>query len=243
MIYPVNYIAITQPFKNHHGIDLGWNSKHGGKNQPIYAVNDGIVIYNKHQISGGYVIHIKHDNGFISEYGHLKKNSQRVHEGDKVKKGQHIADMGGSGIVTGNHLHFGLYKGNKIDYKDKSKFVNPIEYLYADKNQFINETTLKKYNILKVSDKYKKGVYKCKYDMNIRKEPDTNSKKVKVKDCTSAMKKVLTSTDPNDNAVIKKGTNITILEVIQDGKSYWGKNYNGYICIDDCNKQYLESND
>lgn len=31
--YPVNYIAITQEFNNkHNGLDLGWNSNYGGKN-------------------------------------------------------------------------------------------------------------------------------------------------------------------------------------------------------------------
>ena len=47
--YPVNYIAITTYFKKgvHNGLDLGWNSKHGGKNQPIYAVADGKVYSTK----------------------------------------------------------------------------------------------------------------------------------------------------------------------------------------------------
>lgn len=243
MIYPVNYIAITNAFSNsHRGVDFGWNSKFYGKNQPVYAVDNGIVIYNRKQFKGGYVIQIKHDNGYVSEYGHLKKNTQLVHEGDKVKKGQQIALMGGSGIVTGNHLHFGLYKGSKINYKDKSKFVNPILHLYATPEQIVNQKTLNKYKILKVEDKtYKEGIYKCLYNMNIRKEPKLNSKIVKVKDCTEAMKKALTSKKSDYEAVIKKGTNITILEVIKDGDIYWGKNYSGYICIADSKNQYLES--
>lgn len=123
---PVNYVSVTQKFGNHKGVDLGWCDHH---NQTIYACDDGKVIYNRHQITGGYVIHIKHDNGYVSEYGHLLKDSQRVHEGDIVKKGQAIAKMGKSGIVTGEHLHFGLYKGSSINYKDKSKFVNPLKYI------------------------------------------------------------------------------------------------------------------
>jgi hypothetical protein len=173
MRYPVDYIVVTQPFKNHYGVDLGWSSKILGKNQPIYAVDDGIVIYNRHQTSGGYVIHIKHDNGFVSEYGHLKKDSQRVHEGDKVKKGQHIADMGGTGRVTGNHLHFGLYKGSKINYGDRSKFVNPLLYLCAYDNQTINSGTLKKYKI------YRTKKVTSKDGLNIRTGPSTKYKIVR----------------------------------------------------------------
>lgn len=142
MRYPVNYVGVTNKFsKSHKGIDLGWNSKFGGKNQPIYAVEDGVVIYNRKQTTGGYVIHIRHDNGYVSEYGHLLKDSQLVREGHKVKKGQQIASMGSSGMSFGNHLHFGLYKGTSINYKDKSKFVDPMKYLCLFSDQTTNDKT------------------------------------------------------------------------------------------------------
>ena len=135
---PVNYISIKQTFGNHKGVDFGWyDDKH--HNQWIYAVDDGVVIYNRHQTTGGYVIHIRHDSGYVSEYGHLLKNSQQVHEGDVVKKGQKIAKMGRSGIVTGEHLHFGLYKGTYINYKAKKYFVDPLRYLNCYVNQKEND--------------------------------------------------------------------------------------------------------
>lgn len=138
MRLPVNDVNVRQKFsKLHKGIDFGFISSSLGKNQPIYAVEDGEVIYNRKQTSGGYVIHIRHDNGYVTEYGHLKKNSQKVKEGQKVKKGQQIASMGNTGIVTGYHLHFGMYKGNKINYKDKSKFVDPLKYLCLFENQHV----------------------------------------------------------------------------------------------------------
>ena len=83
-----------------------------------------------------------------------------------------------------------------------------------------------------------KGVYKCLYDMNIRKSP--NGAKVKVKECTDAMKKALTSKRVNDNAVIKKGTNITILDVVEKDGAYWGKNYSGYVCLNDGSTTYCK---
>lgn len=140
MMCPVNYVAVTQEFKNHKGVDFGWYGHH---NQWIYAIDDGEVIYNRKQITGGYVIHIRHDNGYVSEYGHLLKDSQQVREGMKVKKGQKIARMGKSGMVTGEHLHFGLYKGTYINYKDKSKFVDPLKYINLYDNQKANEKTEK----------------------------------------------------------------------------------------------------
>lgn len=142
---PVNYISLTQGFKNtgvgrHYGLDLGWYSQ-DKKNQPVYACDDGIVIYNRHQVSGGYVIHIKHNNGYVSEYGHLLKNSQLVLEGHKVKKGQQIARMGNSGLSTANHLHFGIYKGDKINYSKKQNWVNPLDYVNMYDGQVCNAKT------------------------------------------------------------------------------------------------------
>ncbi len=148
--YPVDIINIRQEkTKSHHGLDLGWDSSFkGSKNQEIKAITDGVVIYNRKQVRGGYVIQIYHPKyGLTSEYGHLLKNSQRVHEGDKVKKGQVIAKMGASGMVTGNHLHFGLYKGRGINYKE-DKWLNPLEYLVRYKSQAISTKSKDKLKIV-----------------------------------------------------------------------------------------------
>lgn len=176
MRYPVNYIAITAPFnkKSHKGVDFGWNSKHGGKNQPIYAVESGKVIYKKTQTSGGKVIHIKHDNGYVSEYAHM--DTWLVNKGDKVKRGQQIGTMGCTGKVTGNHLHFGLYKGSKIDYNDDTKWVNPLTYLVKTDDQTVGATTASKYTIR--SAKYTKKTVIAQPTLNVRKGPGILYKKV-----------------------------------------------------------------
>lgn len=135
---PLDYMAITQKFsKSHRGIDLGWHNEH---NRPVYACDDGVVIYNRYQKSGGYVIQIRHNNGYVSEYGHLLKDSQLVLEGYKVKKGQQIAKMGASGRVTGEHLHFGLYKGKTINY-NKDCYVDPCNYINIYDDQDANLKT------------------------------------------------------------------------------------------------------
>lgn len=170
MRFPVNLINVRTKFGSHKGVDLGW-SKEVGEHQPIFAVADGEVIYNKYQgaLSGGYVIHIKHSNGYVSEYGHLLKDSQKVKVGSKVKMGQQIASMGKSGRATGCHLHFGIYKGNYINYKDKSKFVNPLKYLCKYDDQKI-------YSGSKIKNLYKtKKVYNCN-ELNIRNKPSIEGK-------------------------------------------------------------------
>lgn len=148
--YPVDIINIRNEFsKKHHGLDLGFDSKFkGSKNQEIKAVADGVVIYNRHQVTGGYVIHIYHPKYDItSEYGHLLKNSQRVHEGDTVKKGQVIAKMGASGMIKGNHLHAGLYKGRGINYKE-DKWLDPLKYFVRYKKQAVSEYSKDKLKII-----------------------------------------------------------------------------------------------
>lgn len=107
--------------------------------------------------------------------------------------------------------------------------VKDIEWAF--RQYFLGAFRYKKWH-----EEYTKGTYKTKYDMNIRKSP--NGPIVKVKDCTSAMKKALVSQKANDNAVIKKGTNFTALDVVKSGNSYWAKNYSGYICIKDSKNEY-----
>ena len=167
MRYPVNYIAITVPFKKgkHYGTDFGWSSKNGGKNQPIYAVEDGKVIYRQTQTSGGKVIHIKHDNGYVTEYAHL--DTWVVKKGDKVKMGQKIGTMGKSGNASGEHLHLGVYKGSKINYNKPSGWVDPKKYLYTTKDQKVGATTAKNYDIKKFPTKK----IDSKDGLNVRNKP------------------------------------------------------------------------
>lgn len=150
MRYPLKSIDVGTPFsKTHFGVDFRWSNEWEGKNAPVYAVDNGTVIYIEKQKSGGNVIHIRHENGYVSEYGHLEDNSIRVKKGMNVLKGEWIANMGGTGKVSGNHLHFGLYKGRYINYNDRSKFVDPLKYLCLYYDQRVSNMTDRKYLIYK----------------------------------------------------------------------------------------------
>jgi murein DD-endopeptidase MepM/ murein hydrolase activator NlpD len=52
------------------------------------------------------VIRILHDDGTMSLYGHLNWNSIRVVPGQRIERGEYIADSGNTGFSTGPHLHF-----------------------------------------------------------------------------------------------------------------------------------------
>ncbi len=93
----------------HKGIDIS-----GGRGDPIYAVADGTVVYAGTGIVGfGELVIIKHNDIFISAYGH--NDRLLVRENDVVGAGQLIAEKGSSGTDTVK-LHFEIRKeGKPID--------------------------------------------------------------------------------------------------------------------------------
>ncbi len=138
--YPVNYIAITTYYKKgvHNAIDLGWNSKHGGKNQPIYAAYDGKIYSikdnDKSGESWGNYVKIKHSKKVYTLYAHLK-DGIKVKKGQKIKMGDLIGYMGCTGKSSGNHLHYEFYKGGaSTKYR-----VNPEKYTYVYSDQTLSK--------------------------------------------------------------------------------------------------------
>ncbi|HEY3269776.1 MAG TPA: LysM peptidoglycan-binding domain-containing M23 family metallopeptidase [Geothrix sp.] len=88
----------------HRGIDL--TAPIGAA---VFAALDGqVVMAGKHKQYGNFVV-VDHGNGVATLYAHHKLNL--VHEGDIVRRGQKIAEVGRTGNATGPHLHFEL----KID--------------------------------------------------------------------------------------------------------------------------------
>jgi murein DD-endopeptidase MepM/ murein hydrolase activator NlpD len=93
----------------HKGIDFAANS-----GTPIEAALDGKVIFSGIANGYGKVIKIIHNNGIETVYAHCSK--LYVNNGEMVRKGEHIADVGSTGNSTGPHLHFELkLNGNAVD--------------------------------------------------------------------------------------------------------------------------------
>lgn len=86
----------------HKGVDL--RSKEG---TPVRAFTDGVIrISRKFRLNGG-TIGIDHGQGMVSVYIHLSR--LRAREGQIVKAGDIIGEVGQTGFATGPHLHWGLY--------------------------------------------------------------------------------------------------------------------------------------
>jgi murein DD-endopeptidase MepM/ murein hydrolase activator NlpD len=56
------------------------------------------------------VVRILHDDGTYAVYAHLNTNTIRVRPGDRVERGDYIADSGNTGYSSGPHLHFAVVR-------------------------------------------------------------------------------------------------------------------------------------
>jgi len=96
------------------GVDIA-----GSAGAPVRAAADGTVVYSGNGLIGyGELIIVKHSPAFLSAYGHNRK--RLVQEGDRVKSGQTIAEMGSSS-ASRDELHFEIRKNGKP--------ANPLDYL------------------------------------------------------------------------------------------------------------------
>lgn len=91
------------------GVDIG-----GSNGEAVRAAADGVVVYSGAGLVGyGELIIVKHNEQWLSAYGHNRK--RLVNEGQNVKAGQQIAEMGHSGAAR-DMLHFEIrYNGKPVD--------------------------------------------------------------------------------------------------------------------------------
>lgn len=97
----------------HKGIDFA--ASYGEK---VLATGDGIVMFSGWNAGYGKMVIISHGYGFSTLYAHNSK--LLVNQGDKVKKGQAVSNVGNTGRSTGTHLHY------EVQLNGKS--VNPSKY-------------------------------------------------------------------------------------------------------------------
>ncbi len=83
---------------------------------PVVAVADGVVVSAAMSGGAGRMVHLRHANGFETEYLHLSVISVRA--GARVRQGELIGRVGSSGLATGPHLDYRL--------KKNGAFINPV---------------------------------------------------------------------------------------------------------------------
>ena len=122
--WPLDRIYMTQEFGAKTGPHRTYASGHSGTDfrartpLPVYAMADGVVKGTGDTdvicpgVSFGKFIFIEYSNGLSSTFGHL--SLVKVGEGQRVKTGETVGYTGGTGRVTGPHLHISLYVASAV---------------------------------------------------------------------------------------------------------------------------------
>lgn len=105
----------TGQWEPHMGIDIS-----ARRGTPVYATADGKVIHVKREPGFGRTLVIDHGNGYKTLYAHL--HSFLVTRGQRVKRGDVIAEIGNSGRSTGPHLHYEVICNKQHQ--------NPLDYMF-----------------------------------------------------------------------------------------------------------------
>ena len=112
----------------HKGIDLGCD-----RGTPVYATGDAVVEIASAGGNGGYghMVLLNHEFGYKTRYAHLSK--VLVQPGERVVRGQIIAETGNTGISSGPHLHYEvIHKGvpvNPVNYFNRNMTSEEYEQL------------------------------------------------------------------------------------------------------------------
>ncbi len=105
---------ILKVYRPHLGIDYA-----APTGTPVKVATDGAVVHVGRKGGFGKTVVIKHDSGFKTLYGHLSSYASGIKRGKRVSRGQVVGFVGESGLATGPHLDYRVYKNGKP--------VNPLK--------------------------------------------------------------------------------------------------------------------
>ena len=97
---------VTRVVQPHRAIDYA--APHG---TPVYATGNGEVSFAGWKNDAlGYTVEIKHPGGYLSQYTHLSKVATGIKKGSAVTQSETIGYVGSTGMSTGPHLQYALFK-------------------------------------------------------------------------------------------------------------------------------------
>jgi len=114
----VTKLFSTDKTESHMGLDIAATT-----GTPIRATATGVVEEVRTDKYYGLTIEIRHENGFLTRYGHCSQILASV--GDRVNRGQTIALVGNTGRSTAPHVHYEVMK--------YGKYVDPMEFIGTHK--------------------------------------------------------------------------------------------------------------
>ncbi|MGL4826642.1 MAG: peptidoglycan DD-metalloendopeptidase family protein [Vibrionaceae bacterium] len=140
---PKRLHPVTGELKAHRGTDYV-----APVGTPIWAAGNGLVLESSYNKFNGHYVVIRHSETYVTKYLHLHTRS--VKKGERVRQGQAIGTLGGSGRVTGAHLHYeflvnGVHKNPRtvklpqalsLEGKDRQEFLRNAQQYLAQLDKF-----------------------------------------------------------------------------------------------------------
>ena len=123
---PLDFFRITSRFTNarfhpilkryraHHGVDYA-----APVGTEVKSIGAGTVIAKGYMGGGGHTLKVKHNSVYTTSYMHLSKYAKGIQVGSHVGQGQVIGYVGSTGLSTGPHLDFRVYKNGQP--------INPLQ--------------------------------------------------------------------------------------------------------------------
>jgi murein DD-endopeptidase MepM/ murein hydrolase activator NlpD len=146
--YPVEFTRISSHFSRqrfhpilnvsrpHTGVDLA-----APIGTPVRAAGDGVVVSAGRNGDYGNQVEIRHENGWTTTYSHLSSIAAKLRPGQQLKQGDVVGAVGQTGLATGPHLHFALYRNGayanpltakvelRRDVRDPKRFASAKQVL------------------------------------------------------------------------------------------------------------------
>jgi murein DD-endopeptidase MepM/ murein hydrolase activator NlpD len=133
---PLKFAHVTSRFSNsrlhpilkirrpHHGVDYA-----APIGTPVYSIGDGRIVSATYQGGEGRMVKVRHNGVYTTTYMHLSRFASGIQSGKYVTQGELIGYVGSTGLSTGPHLDFRVFKnGTAIDpLKMESPPVDPVK--------------------------------------------------------------------------------------------------------------------
>lgn len=102
---------ILNTVRAHRGVDFAADA-----GTPIMATGDGVVIFTGWKGDLGNLVEIRHPNGWITRYGHMRAFARGVRSGTRVRQSDVIGYVGMTGLANGPHCHYEMRRsGQALD--------------------------------------------------------------------------------------------------------------------------------
>ncbi|MHC1779317.1 MAG: peptidoglycan DD-metalloendopeptidase family protein [Bacteroidales bacterium] len=131
---------VTRIVRPHTGVDYA-----APRGTHVYSIGDGVVIQKGYSGGGGNTVKIRHNSTYTTAYLHLQGYAKGLAVGKRVRQGELIGYVGSTGLSTGPHLDFRVWKnGTPINpLKMEAPPADPVKS--SNKELFIKETVKIKY--------------------------------------------------------------------------------------------------